>query len=158
MSPEQTDIKRINEAVMRLWPCAHYRPSKSKRQQRREGSAMRDDPYMTLTRSRRHQCRHSLRPPAEGPALSAPAARVFGFRPISNRFPLNLIDAAENKEMGRAFDNTHCRYEIRFMSSLALRKDIRPVTDAPGISISARPASRSKPANTSLEGMLLFSD
>lgn len=58
--------------------------------------------------------------------------------------------------MGRAFDNTHCRYEVRFMSSLAFREDIRSASEAPGISISARPASRSRPANTSLEGILLF--
>ena len=74
-----------------------------------------------------------------------------------NRFPLNLIDPAENKEMGRAFDDTHCTHEVHFMSSLALREDIRPATDAPGISVSARPASPSKPANASLEGILLFS-
>lgn len=43
------------------------------------------------------------------------------------------------------------------MSSLALREDIRPATDAPGISISVRPANRSKPANASLGGILLFS-
>ena len=41
-------------------------------------------------------------------------------------------------------------------SSLALRENIRPASEAPGISISARPASRSRPANTSLEGILLF--
>ena len=68
---------------------------------------------------------------------------------------MNLIDAAENKEMGRAFDNTHCTYEVRFMSSLALREDIRPATDAP--EVSARPASPSKTANAALEGILLFS-
>jgi hypothetical protein len=59
--------------------------------------------------------------------------------------------------MGRAFDPTHCRYEVRFMSSLALREDIRPATAASGISISAGPASPSKPANASIEGVLLFS-
>ena len=69
---------------------------------------------------------------------------------------MNLIDAAENKEMGRAFDNTHCTYEDRFMSSLALKEDIRQATSAPGITVSARPASRSKIANASLEGILLF--
>jgi hypothetical protein len=72
------------------------------------------------------------------------------------RFPLNLIDAVENKEMGRAFDHTHCRYEVRFMSSLSLREDIRPATQAP-ISISARPTGEAKPADKSLEGVLLFS-
>jgi hypothetical protein len=70
---------------------------------------------------------------------------------------LNLIGATENKEMGRAFDDTHCTHEVHFMSSLVLREDIRPATDAPGISVSARPASPSKPANASLEGVLLFS-
>jgi hypothetical protein len=118
---------------------------------------MRGDPYLTLTRSRLRHCRQSLLRRGGRPALSGPGARVFGFHPISNRFPLNLIAAAENKEMGRAFDNTHCRYEVRFMSSLALREDIRPATATPGISTSARPASRSKPANASLEGILLFS-
>jgi hypothetical protein len=70
---------------------------------------------------------------------------------------LNLIAAAENKETGRAFDHTHCKYEVRFMSSLALREDIRPAAEASAVSIAARSASRSKPANASLEGILLFS-
>jgi hypothetical protein len=69
---------------------------------------------------------------------------------------LNLIAAAENKEMGRAFDPTHCRYEVRFMSSLALREDIRPAAEAPN-SISAGAARPSKPASASIEGVLLFS-
>ena len=43
------------------------------------------------------------------------------------------------------------------MSSLALREEIRPASEAPGISITARPASPSKPASASLEGVLLFS-
>jgi hypothetical protein len=41
------------------------------------------------------------------------------------------------------------------MSSLALREDIRPAAEAPAISI--RPASVSKPADRSLEGVLVFS-
>jgi len=59
--------------------------------------------------------------------------------------------------MGRASDNTHCTYEVRFMSSLALKEDIRSVSRAPGITVSARPASPSKTANAALEGTLLFS-
>jgi hypothetical protein len=82
--------------------------------------------------------------------------RQCGLLSISSRFPLNLIDAAENKEMGRAFHNTICTHEVRFMSSLALREDARQAGEA-SISISARPASQSKPASASIEGVLLFS-
>ena len=85
----------------------------------------------------------------------AAATRAFGFRPIFKPVPLNLIGALENKEMGRAFDDTHCTHEVHFMSSLALREDIRPAREA--TAVSARAASRSKPANASLEGVLLFS-
>jgi hypothetical protein len=85
-----------------------------------------------------------------------PPPRQCGLLSISSRFPLNLIDAAENKEMGRAFHNTICTHEVRFMSSLALREDARQAGEA-SISISARPASQSKPASASIEGVLLFS-
>jgi hypothetical protein len=83
---------------------------------------------------------------------SMPIQVPFDFKPV----PLNLISAAENKQVGRAFDQTHCRYEVRFMSSLALREDIRPAAEASAISISAGAASPSKPANASIEGVLLF--
>ena len=43
------------------------------------------------------------------------------------------------------------------MSSLALREDVRPADSAAGISNPARPASPAKSANSSLEGILLFS-
>ena len=43
------------------------------------------------------------------------------------------------------------------MTLLALREDIRPAVVAPEISIPGRSASPAKPADRSLEGILLFS-
>ena len=69
---------------MRLWPSAHYRPSKSKRQQRRE-----DQPCGAILTWRIHDlvadtvygARRRTQP------YPAPAACIFGFHPISNPVP-----------------------------------------------------------------------
>ena len=153
---------------MRVLPSVHYRQPKSKASATSRRSAMPgtadsgshaqcflQDAYTISSSPSPTQEATAAR--AKAPALSGHAGPRIPVPSDFIGFPLNLIDAAENKEMGRVFDHTNCRYEVRLMSSLALRKDSRAATEAPAISISASPASPSKPANASLEGILLFS-